>query len=108
MAKLKDLPHELMELAKLRYSQQFTLTCLNPSNFPIEEYECDIISLFSFRETPEYKLDQDFWYKVAKFTPDIYLSIKQSPAYPKYSDVFSSTKIDKRISEVQFYEKYWM
>lgn len=108
MAKLKDLPRELMELAKLRYSQQYKLTCPDPSNFPNEKYEYDVISLFGFRETPEYILDGDFWYKVARFTDDIYLSIKQSPAYPKYSDVFSSTKIDKRISEVEFYEKYWM
>jgi len=108
MAKLKDLPRELMELAKLRYSQQYKLTCPDPSNFPIQKYECGITSLFSFRETPEYKLDQDFWYKVARFTDDIYLSIKQSPAYPKYNDIFDSSKIDKQISEVQFYEKYWM
>lgn len=108
MAKLKDLPHELIELAKLRYSQQYKLTCPHPSNFPSEKYEYDIMSLFSFRETPENTLDEHFWYKVARFTPDKYILIKQSRAYPKHDGAFDSSKIDKQISEIEFYEKYWI
>jgi len=105
---IKDLPSELIALIEARYVQQKrregNLSC---NSLPSESYEWNVGCLFTWRETPEHGIDYNFWSKVNEGNMSY---VFKSPAYPKSARkaFFDDDEIDKQITEIDFYNKYWI